>query len=64
MSFLELHDARGSVPRGQHVPLHKSPSSILEDFSAENGPTSWTEDNVSVFSIRPVRGPARARLLQ
>jgi hypothetical protein len=49
MSFLELHDASGSVPRGQKVQFDKSPSSILEDFSAENGPTSWTEDNVSVF---------------
>src|SRR3984893_6338072 len=49
MSFLELHDACGAVPRGQNVQFDKSPNSILEDFSAENGPTSWTEDNVSVF---------------
>jgi hypothetical protein len=49
MSFLELHDARGPAPRGQNVQFDKSPNSILEDFSAENGPTSWTEDNVSVF---------------
>ena len=49
MSFLELHDARGPLPRGQNVQLNASPDSILQDFSAENGPTSWTEDNVSVF---------------
>jgi len=49
MSFLELHDARGPLPRGQNVQLNLSPNSVLEDFSAENGPTSWTEDNVSMF---------------
>jgi hypothetical protein len=49
MSFLELHDTRGPAPRGQNVQFNRSPNSILEDFSAENGPTSWTEDNVSVF---------------
>jgi hypothetical protein len=49
LSLLELHDARGPIPRGQNVQFNKSPDSILEDFSAENGPTSWTEDNVSVF---------------
>ena len=48
-NLLELHDARGPEPRGQNVQFNKSPDSILEDFSAENGPTSWTEDNVSVF---------------
>jgi hypothetical protein len=49
LSFLELHDARGPTPRGQNVQFNRSPDSILEDFSAENGPTSWTEDNVSLF---------------
>jgi hypothetical protein len=49
LNLLELHDARGPVPRGQNVQFNQSPDSILEDFSAENGPTSWTEDNVSVF---------------
>ena len=49
LNLLELHDARGPEPRGQNVQFNKSPDSILEDFSAENGPTSWTEDNVSVF---------------
>lgn len=49
MSFLELHDARGPFPRGQNVQFNGSPDTILEDFSAENGPTSWTEDNISVF---------------
>jgi hypothetical protein len=49
LSFLELHDARGPTPRGQNVQFNMSPDSILEDFSAENGPTSWTEDNVSIF---------------
>jgi hypothetical protein len=46
---LELHDARGPYPRGQNVQFNQSPRCILEDFSGENGPTSWTEDNVSVF---------------
>lgn len=49
MSFLELHDARGPFPRGQNVQFNRSPDTRLEDFSAENGPTSWTEDNISVF---------------
>jgi len=49
LSFLELHDARGPFPRGQNVQFNRSPNSVLQDFSAENGPTSWTEDNVSVF---------------
>jgi hypothetical protein len=49
LRYLELHDARGPEPRGQNVQFHRSPNSILEDFSAENGPTSWTEDNISVF---------------
>src|SRR5262249_49577364 len=49
LSFLELHDARGPMPRGQNVQFSRSPNSILEDFSAENGSASWTEDNVSVF---------------
>ncbi|MEA2740076.1 MAG: hypothetical protein QOH05_3383 [Acetobacteraceae bacterium] len=49
VSSMELHDARGPFPRGQNVQFNQSPSCILEDFSAENGPTSWTEDNVSVF---------------
>jgi hypothetical protein len=46
---LELHDARGPYPRGQNLQLNHSPQCVLEDFSGENGPTSWTEDNVSVF---------------
>jgi hypothetical protein len=49
LSLLELHDARGPTPRGQNVQFNRSPNSVLEDFSAENGPTSWTEDNVSIF---------------
>lgn len=49
LSFLELYDARGPMPRGQNVQFNQSHRSLLEDFSAENGPTSWTEDNVSVF---------------
>ncbi|OAP40019.1 hypothetical protein AU381_10805 [Sinorhizobium glycinis] len=49
MSLLELHDARGPFPRGQNVQFNRSPDSSLEEFSAENGPTSWTEDNISVF---------------
>lgn len=49
LSFLELHDARGPMPRGQNVQFNRSPDSLLEDFSAENSPLSWTEDNISVF---------------
>ncbi|TIL85946.1 MAG: hemolysin, partial [Mesorhizobium sp.] len=49
MSFLELHDARGPFPRGQNVQFNLSPETSLEEFSAENGPTSWTEDNISAF---------------
>ena len=49
LTYLELHDARGPMPRGQNVQFNQSPNSILEDFSAENSSTSWTEDNVSVF---------------
>ena len=47
--LMELRDARGPYPRGQNVQFNQSPRCILEDFSGENGPTSWTEDNVSVF---------------
>jgi nitrous oxidase accessory protein NosD len=46
---LELHDARGPYPRGQNLQLNQSPNSVIDDFSAENGPMSWTEDNISVF---------------
>lgn len=49
LSLLELHDARGPEPRGQNVQLNACPRSVIEDFSGENGATSWTEDNVSVF---------------
>jgi hypothetical protein len=49
ISFVELHDARGPFPRGQNVQFNRSPNSVLQDFSAENGPTSWTEDNISVY---------------
>ena len=49
LSELELHDARGPEPRGQNVQLGKSPRSLLEFFSGENGQTSWTEDNISIF---------------
>ncbi len=49
VSFVELYDARGPFPRGQNVQFSESPDSLLEDFSGENGPTSWTEDNISVF---------------
>ena len=49
MTDLELHDTRGPMPRGQNVQLDKSPNSTLEQFSAENGPSSWTEDNISIY---------------
>ncbi len=47
---VELHDARGPTPRGQNVQFDHSPFSVLEEFSAENGPSSWTEDNISIFA--------------
>lgn len=49
LTLLEMHDARGPFPRGQNIQLNQCPGSLLEDFSAENGPSSWTEDNVSVY---------------
>jgi len=49
ISTVELHDARGPEPRGQNLQFDKCPSALLEDFSAENSSSSWTEDNVSVF---------------
>jgi hypothetical protein len=49
IGFVELHDARGPYPRGQNAQFNESPNSTLEDFSAENGPSSWTEDNISVY---------------
>ena len=65
MSFLELRDARGPMPRGQSDAVQSvAPNSILEDFSAENGPTSWTEDNVSVFQSDRCVVRAWACLLQ
>jgi hypothetical protein len=49
LGLLEAHDARGPFPRGQNIQFNQCPGSLLEDFSAENGPSSWTEDNVSVY---------------
>jgi hypothetical protein len=49
LSFVEGHDFRGPFPRGQVVQFNHSDGSFLEDFSAENPPGSWTEDNVSVW---------------
>lgn len=49
LSLLELHDARGPEPRGQNVQFNASPGSSCVAFSAENGPSSWTEDNISVY---------------
>ena len=49
LGTLELHDACGPLPRGQNIQFDKSPDCVLQNFSAENGPASWTEDNLSVF---------------
>jgi hypothetical protein len=49
LTDVELHDARGPEPRGQNVQFDNCPRAALEYFSCENGATSWTEDNVSVF---------------
>ena len=50
LSFIEGHDVRGPFPRGQLVQFNRCDGSLLEDFSAENPPsTSWPEDIVSVY---------------
>ena len=38
LSFIEGYDFRGPFPRGQLVQFNKSPSCILEDFSAIHDP--------------------------
>ena len=47
--FVEGHDFRGPMPRGQLLQLNNSSDSVLEDFSVENGATSWPEDNISAY---------------
>ncbi len=43
LRFIEGHDFRGPFPRGQLAQFDKSPSCLLENFSAENPlSTSWT----------------------
>lgn len=49
LSFIEGHDFRGPFPRGQLVQWNASDSGLLEDFSVENPPGSWPEDNVNVY---------------
>ncbi|MEZ4369168.1 MAG: right-handed parallel beta-helix repeat-containing protein [Polyangiaceae bacterium] len=49
LSFIEGHDFRGPFPRGQIVQWNASDSGVLEDFSVENPPGSWPEDNVNVY---------------
>jgi hypothetical protein len=50
LSFVEGHDFRGPMPRGQLLQLDKSPDAVLEDFSCENPvEESWPEDNVSIY---------------
>lgn len=49
LSFIEGHDFRGPFPRGQIVQWNASDSGLLEDFSVENPPESWPEDNVNVY---------------
>ena len=50
MRFIEGHDFRGPLPRGQLVQLDDSDDASLEDFWCDNpAATSWPEDNVSVY---------------
>lgn len=50
VAFVDGHDFRGPIPRGQLVQFNNCDGAILEDFSCENPQaTSWPEDNVSVF---------------
>jgi hypothetical protein len=49
LQFLEGHDFRGPFPRGQLVQWNASDQGLLEDFSVENPPGSWPEDNVNVY---------------
>jgi len=49
LQFIEGHDFRGPFPRGQVVQWNASDNGVLEDFSVENPPESWPEDNVNVY---------------
>jgi hypothetical protein len=49
LRLLEGHDFRGPFPRGQLVQWNASDDGLLEDFSVENPPGSWPEDNVNVY---------------
>ncbi len=49
LSFIEGHDIRGPDPRGQLVQFNRCDDAVLEDFSVENGATSWPEDDVSIY---------------
>jgi len=49
LQHIEGHDFRGPFPRGQLVQWNSSDDGVLEDFSVENPPGSWPEDNVNVY---------------
>lgn len=49
LSHVEGHDFRGPFPRGQLVQWNASNDGTLEDFSVENGTSSWPEDNVNMY---------------
>ena len=49
LQHIEGHDFRGPFPRGQLVQWNASDNGLLEDFSVENPPESWPEDNVNVY---------------
>ncbi len=62
LSFIEGHDFRGPFPRGQLAQFGNSPDGLIEDFSAENPPsTSWPEDIISFY--QSPRGIARRGLV-
>lgn len=55
LSFIEGHDQRGPLPRGQLVQWNNSNNGVLQDFSNETSlQTSWPEDNVNVYQSRNV----------
>jgi hypothetical protein len=49
LRFVEGHDFRGPIPRGQLVQFNNSHNGLLEDFSVINPVGSWSEDNVNVY---------------
>ncbi|MGO8845029.1 MAG: DUF4082 domain-containing protein [Methylocella sp.] len=49
LSYIEVHDQRGPMPRGQAVQWNASGPGTLTNFSDELVATSWPEDNINVY---------------